>query len=273
MSLQFNKVNISINGANILCESANLSQESTQKPLYGINYSSVQDYSPNSLKNTLSLTYFLEINNEPNYNTISGLKSSNLTGNTQTIINLGGIIFTGYLNKFSYTVAPAQTVKAQASYDIFTPITGNFSQGNNTDGNLYNLTNSSGLSNYFSVFLSSGNTNILNSNILQFDYNFSCNVIPIYGIGNTYPIQIYISDANETMNTISEIQNNNQFSGQNLINLFGVDSIKLTNISNTWGDSLNQLVFNISGMKNNSSKVDINTNSLILFNNSFSQSF
>lgn len=273
MSLQFNKINISVNNTNILCESASLSQESLQKPLYGINYASPLDYSPNSLKNTLNITYFIEVNNEPNYNIISGLKLSNVTGDTQAIINLGGIIFTGYLNKLTFTVAPVQTIKAQASYDIFTPITGNFAQGNNTDGNLYNLTNSSGLSNYFSVFLSSGNTNISSSNILQFDYSFSCNIIPIFAIGNTYPVQVYISETNETMNTISEIQNNNQFSGQNLIDLFGIDSIKLTNVSNTWGDSLNQLIFSISGMKNNSSKLDINTNNLILFNNQFSQSF
>ncbi len=92
-------------------------------------------------------------------------------------------------------------------------------------------------------------------------------------IGNPYPSQIYISEASEIMNTISEIQNNNQFSGQNLIDLFNIDSIKLTNVSNTWGDSLNQLTYNILGMKNNSSKMDISTSNLILFNNSFSQSF
>ncbi len=174
MSLQFNKINLSVNGLNILAESASLSQESVQKPLYAINNSLPYDYSPNSLKNTLSITYFVEVINEPNYAIISGLKSSNFTGNSQTVINLGGIIFTGYLSKLSFTVAPIQTIKAQASYDIFTPITGNFSQTSSPDGNLYNLANGSGLSNYFSVFLCSGNTNVINSNILQFDYSFSC---------------------------------------------------------------------------------------------------
>lgn len=273
MSLQFNKINISINGTNIICQSASVSQQSEQKPLYGINYTSPMDYSPDSLKNSLTISYLMEISGEPNYNIISGLKLSNITGNTQAIINLGNVQFTGFLNKFSYSVAPMETIKAQATYDIFTPIPNIFSQGNTTDGNLYNLTNSSGLSNYFSAYLCSGNTNVLNSNILQFDYNFSCNVVPIYVIGKTYPIQIYISEAIESLNTISEIQNNNQFSGQNLINLFNVDSIKLTNVSSTWGGNINQLIFFISGMKHQSEKIDVSINNLILFNDQFSQSF
>lgn len=273
MSLQFNKINININGKYILCETASVSQQGEQKPLYAINYAAPVDYTPDSIKNSLTINYFVETSNEPIYSIISGLKFSNTTGNTQAIIMLGNVTFTGYLNKFSYSVSPMNTIKAQAAFDIFTPIIGNFSQGNSTDGNLYNLSNSSGLINYFSAYLYSGSSKILNSNILQFDYDFDCTAVPIYSIGNIYPVQVYISEAKESINTISEIQNNNQFSGQNLYNLLGVDSIVLTNISNTWGYSLNQLIYNISGMKNNSSRIDISNRSLILFNNTFSQSF
>lgn len=273
MSLQYNKINVSLNGTKILCDSINLSQQGNQKPQFAINYSGPFNYTPESIKNTLTLNYYMEVSGEPNFNIISGLKSSFLTGNSQTIINIGESIFTGYLNKFSFSIAPLQTLKAQASYEVFGPLINNFIPNNTSDGNLYNLTNSSGILNYFSVFLLSGGNQILNSNVLQIDYVFTCNIYPVYSLTNLYPVQIYVSDASEQLNTISEIQNNVTFSGQNLISLLGVDSILLTNISNTWGDNLNKLIITISGMNHISEKTDINTSNIILFQDQWQQSF
>src|SRR5579864_124284 len=107
-SLQYNKINVSLNGTNILCDTVNVTEQSTQKPLFAINYAAPFDYTPDALKNSISLTYFMEVSNEPNYNIISGLKANNTTGNTQAVISLGNIIVTGYLSKLSFTVAPFQ---------------------------------------------------------------------------------------------------------------------------------------------------------------------
>ena len=265
--------NIKINDTPIIAESISYQQNTEKKPLYAINYSIPFDYVPSATKGTLNVVYFSEINNEPNYTIVSNLKNTYLTGNPAVVINVSDVIITGYLSRWSFSVSPMLSIKAQATYELFNDLTGNFTEQNNTDYLNYNQTNGSGIGNYISSSFYSQGSKVPNVDILQCDYNFEANVVPLYKIGNPYPIQVYVSDATETLTTISEGQFNNQFSGHDLISFLGVDTLRIGSISNFWGATLNEISFPVDGMKNNINKVDININSLVLFNTTFTQSY
>lgn len=273
MALNYNKINVSVNGLYIMAESASLSSENPQKPAYILNNSLPYSYIPNNYKASLNLNYIIEISNEPNYLIISNWKNAT-TGNLNALINIGDIFFTGYLSNYSFGLLPNQTIKAQVTYQIFNPFTGNFQQQNVNDSNLYNTQNTSGIAHYWSTAMTSGGTEISNNNILQLDYSFNSTIEPTYKLGNAYPCQVSCFGAQEEINLINETQNNPSFSGQNYnIIMNGIDNIRLKNLSSIWGDTVNQLDFSVIGFKVQSTKLDISTENLILFSHNLSRGY
>lgn len=267
------KINIKINNIPILAESISYQQNTQKRPLYGINYSNPIDYVPSPVKGQINITYFPEILTEPNYSIISNLKNTFLTGELGALINISDIFITGYLSRWNFSISPMQAIKAQVTYELFNDLTGIFTTQNHIDYLSYNPTNSSGIGNYISTSFYSGASQILGIDILECEYSFENNVIPIYGIGNPYPIKVYASDATENLSIISETQLNNQYSGQELYSFFGVDSLKIGSISNYWNATSDKINFPINDMKINTSKVDININSLLLFTTTFNKSY
>ncbi len=270
MSLDFNKIKVQVNSQNIMAETASLSQDGEQKPIYILNNISPFDSSPSNLKNSLILTYYVEPQTDPNYLIISGWKNTNATGNLQATINLGDIIFTGYLNSYSFNITPNNPIRIQAGYSIFTPITGNFTHQVSV---IDNTDKSSGIAHYWSANFLLNNNSISDNNILQADYSFDSNITPYYSLGNIYPYQISCLEATENFNIISEVQNNVNFSGNNLINLFNMDNIKLKNLASILGGNTYQIDFNLSGFLRQTEKVDIKNEDMILFQSTFNKNY
>jgi hypothetical protein len=274
MPLSYNNTNILINGKTVLAESLSLSQESPQKPAYTINNLQPFGYVPTNYKANLNINYTIETSGEPNYLVISGWKANNATGNLNALINLGNISFTGYLSNFGFNLTPNNTVKAQATYQIFNPLTGNFTVQRASDSGLYNPRNSMGIAHYWSAEMTTNNTAVTNNDILQLDYTFNANIEPQYKIGSPYPCQVSCFGAQEEINLVNQTQNNVHFSGQNYDTILNtINNVRLKNISSTWGDTTHYIDFSLSGMKVQTSKVDINIENIIVFNHNISRNY
>lgn len=273
MSLKFNNVNIIINTNNILCESLVLNQESPQKAAFVLNSSKPLDYISQSLKSSLNISYYIEPGNDPNYNTITGWKN-NTTGNLRTVFNIGNIELVGYLSNYSFNVVPNSPIVAQANYQIFEPLTGNFIAANSGNADSYNTSNSLGIAHHWSANFTSGGNAITNNNVLQCDYSFNSDIIPSYKLGYPYPSQISCLGANEEINVVNEIQNNLSYTGGSYGNILGgIDTLTLKNISSNWGNSLGQINFPISGHVIQSNKMDLKVDDIVIYSHNMSRSY
>jgi hypothetical protein len=272
MSLFYNNINLSVNGLNILADNINLSESSQTKAIYSLNNRNPYDNVPTNIKGSISLSYFLEPNNEPNYSVLTGMIYDTTTP-ISSLIGIGNINITGYLNSYSFDLLPNNLVKVGASYEIYYPFTGQLSQQLSTDSSLYDVNNSSGISHYWSCqFLSGGNT-IQNNNILQMSYGANLSLTPIYGIGDTLPKQININNIQETISIMSEQQINSTYSGQILDNLMpALQTLRLKNISSSWDNNLNtSILFPMTGMVLQDSKTNITLDQEIFFSMTFTK--
>lgn len=272
MSLKYNQINLKINNSNILADSVNVSESSPQKPIYSFNNNVPYDNTPSNIKGNISISYFLEPQNEPNYHILSGLLNDS-TSITPSIINIGDIYITGYLSNFSLKLAPNSLIKVSSDFEIYYPFTGIFVAQSSGDWNLYNTSNSSGLSHYWSAQFFSGNSVISNNNILQLDYQTSINLTPIYGIGDPYPKQVYIQNIEENVNILSEQQINPSFSGQKIEDILSsLQQLKINNISSQWDNSINYNInIPLTGFLLKESKSSLQIDNLIFFEMNFSR--
>ncbi len=265
--LKYNDINVGINSQYILCESATVSQSSPQKPIYSFNSNVPFDNVPTTLKNSISLSYFMEPNNEPNFSIITGLLYDT-TNPLSSIINVGNIFSSGYINNYSLQLNPNGLIKSNCSFDIFTPLTGNITAQNIADSGLYNSLNSSGIGHYWSAHFISGSNIVDDNKILQMGYSVSIGVTPIYGIGDPYPKQIYINNITENIEILTELQLNASYTGQIFdINRPDLQFLRLSGIA-----SSNSISIGLTGFVMQDSKYEILNDNVIFFNNTYSRS-
>ncbi len=263
MSLIYNNVNLSVNGLNILANSIDFSESSTNNPY---------DIVPTNLKGSVSIEYFLEPGNEPNYFTLTGT-INDTTNPLSSIISIGNVNITGYLNLYSLDLLPNNLVKARVGYETYYPFTGNLIQQLSTDSSLYDINNSSGIAHYWTASFLSGSNTIQNNNILQMNYTSTISLTPIYGIGDILPKQLYCNSIQESINILSESQFNSTHSGQILDNLMpSLQTLQLKNISSLWNNTLNNSIqFPLTGFIMVDNKINITLDQEIFFNLTFNK--
>ncbi len=265
--LSYNNVNVSIDNHYLLAESVNVNQSSPQKPIYNLNNNVPFDNVPTTLKNSISLSYYVEPGNEPNYSIVTGIFNDTTTV-LPSIINVGSIFITGYLSNYSIQLSPNGQVKANTSFDVFHPFTGNLIAQNASDSTLYDTLNSSGIGHYWVSNFFSGASQVSDNNILQMGYSASIGVSPIYSIGKPYPTQVYVNSITETLDLLTEQQFNGTYTGQNIRqNRPDLERLVLSGIY-----SSNNLIISMTGFIMSESKYDVSNENLIFFNNTYSRS-
>ena len=270
--LQYNNVNLSINGNYILADSVDISLTSPQKPIFTMNNNIPYDNVPSNLNGTISISYFLEPGNEPNYPIITGILKDR-TNVQPSVINIGNILTTGYITDYNLKLNPNSLIKISASFDIFNPITGIFTSQNINDSALYDTSNSSGIAHYWTAQFFSGNNVVTNNNILQLEYSVKINTTPIYGIGDNSPKQIYLDGADENFDILSETPYNLLFTGQLIDNIIpSLQNLVLFPITGITSNlSGNYISFLINGMILDDFKTNISINNIITYNATFNR--
>lgn len=273
--MEFSNCKLSINGYRILADSLSVNQSVSVSPLSVINFSSPLDYEPKNLEGSVSVDYYVETRNEPNYAIVSGWKS-NTTGNTLSIIRVGSAIISGYLNNYSLSINPNEPVRAKATYSVFNNITGNMEDEiSSASQSLYNLTNGSGIAHYWSTVLCNSSSDATGNGIIDMSYNISFDISPTYGLGNHAPKQVSSLSATEEISFTSQFQTNLYYTGNSKNMLFTThDIIKLKDLSSLWqqGNSY-EMLFPMDGMKIVSNNASLSVNNIILYTTKLTKSY
>jgi hypothetical protein len=254
MSLFFTDSSIFINGSGIVAESAGLSSTNGITPInifgYNNNYNKGID---GPLQHNLSISYVVETSADPIYNILTYLQTgyNNFHFNSSRIIsaNISGEY---YLKNYSISVSPNTVVKSSVNFVGFNNVSGSFAPQpkysyQNTIANGSNI-----------LFFKNGIS--IPSVIYDFQYSFEVEWTPEYIIGQTTPIQVQLSNKNETIKIIKDTFLVPNFSGNNFLENFN-DSFDTLMV---YTPGLDGLQFSLTGFTIKSYDTSITLDNIIL---------
>lgn len=219
----FDNCDVVVNFSGLVAESASIDSENSLAALYSLGKIGIFQQAPqDNLKSIFSFSYYPEISLEPNFNVVSFIKQLTNEIWSGITLEIGGV--TGYncfLQSYSLTATPNNTVKAQATYITYFPLSGDVKSKSNLVN--YNIDNS--IAHGWTTFIGSQD-NALIIPTYQLDYQFSANWEAVNIIGQTTPSQMILQEGSEQMIIIRDKNYNIQFSGQEY-----EDSFSLMNIS------------------------------------------
>lgn len=201
--LNFNNIDVIVNGTGIVAESASIDNSNNTTPAYSLGYGGVFA-SPQTgpIINKINLSYLLELGTESNFAVVNDIKN-NPTGHTGINISLANL--TGincYLNSYQLSIIPNDTIRANVSYTTFRDITG--SLGSKNPNTRYTT----------GKFGHSWSTS-LSPSLLELSYGFQVDWEPVYIIGSgNKPVDVLFNGANESFEVISEQVHQIKHSGQ-----------------------------------------------------------
>lgn len=231
--MYFDNCKLMINGSGMIAENADFSTENTLSPNYSLGYNGPISYSATGpVKASLQANYYPRLIRDVNFDILTAIKTG-LENPTPVEIGLAGISGRYYLQGLSFRAIPNQPIKASVSYISFNEISGSyvtdtFKSGDYGEQNL-------------DIFLHGWTTWVseqgafLSSATLDFSYDFSINMLPIYTLGSQFPSQINILGATERIDLTREQFYNLNYHGEDasiqLFNTTGVQEIKLQGLA------------------------------------------
>ena len=242
----FDQTDVLINRTGLLCESASLNQQNNLRPIYTLGKQKISNQSPNGpITSNLNLNYTIDTTNEPIYAISTGIIAE--TGDYQTtIVEIGGITGSYYLENYNFRVSPNQIINSNASFVSFLPLSGQpISKQSNIS---YNLSGWTGVANAWNTYVY---LDTLPDIIPLYDlnYSFKANWEPIYVLGQKYPNQVKLQNGQQDFSFISETFDLIAFSGKDIRNVYGITGLFV----DMWGlgTSINvqskRIQFNFSG--------------------------
>jgi len=220
--IYFDECDAIVNGTGILATQASLSISNSLTPIKTIGKRGALTQSAQSdLTANLQLNYFLETDNEPNYELVQEIKNFFLKDEIYSPKQLviGGISGEYYLNSYSIQAKPNEIITAAASYLNFGGVSGSFAKKNSSI--TYNKSNGNNIGAF--VFITETG-NYLENKTLSFEYNFACTWQPINVIGQRKQVEVKLLSAEEKITVEKEKFSNLSFSGDKAsLTLFNSD--------------------------------------------------
>lgn len=287
-----------VNQTGVMATNASISQSNSLIPAYNIGkYWTVNQIPSDPIKSTFSLSYYPNVGKEPNYdilNTIRGLTDDVLYSGTRIVI-AGVTGFNCYLRSYELQSAPNNLVKANVSYESFTPLSGQVSNrafASTSDWGDLTVMSSSGDWEDLTVMSSSGDWGNIEDPVLEnfdkiphgwttyisssgnrliaptydFNYKFTADWQPTYLIGQKFPTQVNFMAGTEEMSFVRDSFTHIQFSGEEVTGSFitGDWLIELFNyqLISTWANS-GALIFDVSGAKIIDTKLVVDLNNFV----------
>ena len=274
----YNNCDVRINGTGVMAQTASVSTANplTAQRSMGKNLAvGIQPDGPYA--NEVRMTYLLEINKDPVFANV--LDFINLQYNTDNpnyedipgrTLSVGGITGTYYLNSYSVGINQNELIKATANYISYVPSTGELRKRSEV---LDYADSFSGLAHAWTSRLSSDDGD-LEMPLYSFTYDFKGTVEPIYVLGQKFPKQVMLQTAEETISVTKEDSRLIDFHGESGWVLFSGQLedgtyfhednnpfIKIEPLSGLCeGGTIDSISFPVSGMKIESSDVNIDTN-------------
>ena len=243
----FDNCLVVIDGSGVLADSASLTMQNSAQALYALGYKVPTEVTiGDAVRGTLSVSYFVEADNEPVFALVNVLKTGHNNFNwTPTQFAVAGVTGSGYLESYSIKTTPNQPTKASASFAIYHPLTGAPS-----DSKISRDV-------YFTGICHAWQTSLIfpvlgqSFDVYDFDYSFRAVWEPIYAIGNKAPLQVQFSNAEENITILGEQFYHVNISGSALSGAISY----ATGLSMNIHDSTRNLVFPFYGMTVKTSQV------------------
>lgn len=267
MAIKFSNCEFSVDGSKILAQSASISQKNSITAISLVGYKNVTNnrIPIGPLTNSISVSYILETNNEPNYYLSRAL--INYNNSSPTTLNIANVVATGYLESYSINVSENAPVTATANYLVFHEINCDVQEQSSTGYLGFNSLNSLGVAHYWSTRLYDQSLNS-NGSVIGLSYNFKANWSPVYQIGNKTPSQVVLLGGEESFDISSEYNLNILYSGQSAENSIDIGDcavIELNNLSKEWTTSnWYPLYLYPSGAAINSHDTELSDNNIII---------
>lgn len=233
-----------VNATGILAESVSLSLKNSIEDAKAIgNYGAIQTPKGPVLGN-ITCDYYLEVGNEPNYQTIQGLKESIFNDYPPLQLEICGITGAAYINRYTIRVSPNNITRASVSYVSYDQWSG---INNTAVTGVFDQTRTSGLNHFWSTYLvPSESTDIIFS---DFEYDCSIDWSPIFVLGGKTPFQMQLNGMREQMSITRNIFKTVTFDGEDASDYYdGITGIALSGLEAIYGTPTSGLVFNVSGV-------------------------
>jgi hypothetical protein len=260
--LNFHNLEISISGVKILAQTASIDESNSLSPVFALGYKGNLQTVPSApIKNTVNLEYIIEPGIDIGQKLVDRIRNYDFNS-FPTQISIAGKTGMGYINSYSLNITPNDVVIANAQYDIFTEMTGQLNE--QTRGSYY-TGNLSGVGHYWTTYAKSSN-GLTTGSILQGNYSFQSEFVPIYKIGSPIPSQVKFLNGQEQFNFTSEYTGIKIIhSGGNFQNTFtDFDTIEINPLAKDWSNTTNKITLYLGSGKIISNKTNIQENSLIL---------
>lgn len=215
MIYNFDQVALFINDTGILADSASLSYKNNAIPIQSLNnksYAAITTNGPEESK--VDMTYYLTYD-DPSFGIAKMLKASTqIFTESPQILKLGGISGSFYLDSLSFSLSPQQTIKANASYFSYSPISGNLAIENVATPILSDIVKAK------RFYLQSGQfdfSNPRNISLLNFDYSWKGDWEPIFNIdADRSPNQLVLHGGEESYDYTTTQYLKTNSSGENM---------------------------------------------------------
>jgi hypothetical protein len=204
----YDNVDVVINGSGILAQSANISQVNYLDPAYilekrGEMSQPVKD----SIRSKLGVRYLVQVDYEPCLAIVDSIKKFRTDDHIAPsfVVEVANISGSFYLEDYSMSIQPNQTVDANATFVSYEPLTGDI--GEKRDGeNAINYTpevtpgvnQQPNLAHGWTTFVTDSST-ARSFPIYKFDYQFRAQWNPIYTMGHKFPRQVQLLNAGEML--------------------------------------------------------------------------
>lgn len=222
--INYNNIEVKVNGSGLIVENANLTTNNALQSIGVIGYKNPIAFPvTNALKSQASINYLIEVDNEPNIPIVEFIKTgiNNQTW-TATPIVIGQITGSGYLDSYSLRVIPNEPVMANVSFLIFSPLTGQYQATQSARAISF-----SGIAHGLSSLFLDDNSLPSLVNFYNFDYDFKATWNPVYTIGNLYPIQVQLVNAEENFSIISDDYRHINYSGEALTGHYNTRQLQI----------------------------------------------
>ena len=200
--LRFQNCAVKVKGVSLLAEQAELDFPTTLETIRSLGFSRALAEQTNGARSSkVSISYFIEVETDPNFVTITTLKSAAESNqvdlsNLAVQVEVGGITGQGFLESFDAQVVANDLVKANCTYSFFGNFSGEFSPY--PAGSNPNQKNWSGLAHGWTTFLVGPNSRPP-MHVQQFAYGFKANWQANYLLTGENPTDIIMIDGEETL--------------------------------------------------------------------------
>jgi len=235
--IYYDQCEIQVNGTGLLALSVNLNSDINLGPVYTLGKRKPfrRQITTGPQTNTFQISYLINPTGDPAFNTVREIKNFISAPSSYDGVTVSFAGVTGqkcYLNNYSLKIEPNNVLTAQATYISYHPLISNtllqaprlINNPNSASANSIAHSSTSNLISGRTIF-AKGTISELTGDLYSLNYAFSCNLTPIYVLGQQTPIEVKPIRGQETVNMTENLFNSLVYTGTNIplkINMSGI---------------------------------------------------